>query len=228
MRYVSSFGEEGYKLYGKRFLETYTEHMTVPITVYTEGPCDYEHPLVTFKDLFAVPGCSDFLEQCTFPAFHGRLWADKRNYRFDVFRFCRKSFAQCDAAAEGDGWLVWLDADVELSGPIPPPRDIGFMHYLGRPDWHSCASYVAWNLDHPKSGEFWKRYWSLYVTGTVFVLPEWHDSYVLDFLRISMKLPAVDLAFKYADELKGPANVFDKVFPMGHHKKGNLKFASNQ
>jgi hypothetical protein len=94
---------------------------------------------------------------------------------------------------------------------------------LGRPEWHSCASFVGWNLQHPASGDFWKRYWLLYVTGTVFCLPEWHDSYILDWLREQIDFPAVNLAEGL--ELKGPANVFDVVFPMAHHKKGNLKHA---
>jgi len=225
VRYVTSFGPDGYFQYGKEFLESFVKYNNTPITVYVEKDIDFVHPNVETKDLFKVPGCEDFLTNCTFPAFHGRLWGEKRNYRFDAFRFCRKSFAQCDAAADNDGWLIWIDADVVLRGMLPLPSGDSFIHYMGRPDWHSCASYVAWNLDHPVSGEFWKRYWSLYVTGTVFALPEWHDSYVLDFLIISMKLPSVNIAAPYWDQLKGPANVFDYVFPMGHHKKGNLKKA---
>jgi len=36
-------------------------------------------------------------------------------------------------------------------------------------------------------------------------------------------VPAKNLAEPYADQLKGPANVFDVVFPGHHHAKGNLK-----
>lgn len=227
MKYVTSFSKDGYDLYGKKFLETFIEHHKDPIVVYVESDIDLKHPQITKKDLFKVPGCAEFLSQCNFPAFQGRLWGEKRNYRYDVFRFCRKSFAQIDAAATNGDWLVWVDADVELNGPLPAPRGDSFMHYLGRPEWHSCASYVAWNLRHKVSGEFWKRYWALYVTGTVFALGEWHDSFILDTLRVNLQLPSVNLAEEIPDEqLKGPANVFDLVFPMGHHKKGNLKFAN--
>ena len=71
--------------------------------------------------------------------------------------------------------------------------------------------------------EFFKAYWLLHTTGTVLRLAEWHDSFVLDQLRVQLNVPAVNLAEAYADQLKGPANVFDVVFPMAHHKKGNLK-----
>ena len=154
------------------------------------------HPEVGWHDLLKVEGCREFLSQTNFPAMSGYLWGEnKRNYRFDVNRFCRKSFAQIDAASRQGDWLYWIDADIEFSGPLDFPHEREgsppFMYYLGRPEWHSCASFVGWNLQHPMSGEFWKRYWLLYVTGTVFPLQEWHDSYILDGLRTQMKLPSV-------------------------------------
>jgi hypothetical protein len=228
LKYVTSFSAAGYKLYGRKFLETFVEHHQDVIWVYAEDTAlDLRHPRIVVKDLFKVPGCVEFLQQCQFPAFQGRLWGEnKRNYRYDAFTFCRKSFAQCDAAASGGDWLVWIDADVELAGTLPAPSGSHFMSYLGRPAWHSCASYVAWNLGHPVSGLFWERYRALYVTGTVFALREWHDSYVLDTLRTNLQLPAVNLAADIPPEkLDGSSNVFDLVFPMGHHKKGRLKLA---
>lgn len=228
MRCVTSFGPDGYGLYGKRFLETYVEYVGVPIEVYYEGERpDFSHPLVTFRDLFKVEGCLEFLAMADFPAARGDLWAEgKRNYRFDTFKFCRKSFAQIDAASHKQDFLFWIDADVEFTGPFDLPTILDFMVYLGRPGWHSCASFVGWDLRHPLAGEFFKRYWLLHVTGTIFCLPEWHDSYVLDWLRGATGVPATDLALPYHDKMKGPHNVFDEVFGQyAHHKKGNLKHA---
>ena len=37
MKAVTSFSQDGYKLYGKKFLETYVEHHDVPIVVYHEN-----------------------------------------------------------------------------------------------------------------------------------------------------------------------------------------------
>jgi len=231
MRCVTSFSADGYSLYGKRMLETYCEHNDVPISVYIETPeePDFQHELVTYKDLFKCEGINDFLARCTFPVMEGNLWAEgKINYRYNIYRFCRKSFAQINEASQHGDWLYWIDADVEFSGPFEFPwknnQDLSnpyFMYYLDRPEWHSCASFVGWNLNHEMSGEFWKRYWLIYTTGTVFALPEWHDSYILDWLREQMKFPCVDLAAGL--DLKGPANVFDEVFKNAHHKKGNLK-----
>jgi len=166
-----------------------------------------------------------------FPAAQGRLWGgDQRNYRYDVHKFCRKSFAQIDAAVqhfnEGGDTLYWIDADVEFLSTFTLPRtDHTFMVYLDRPEWHSCASFIGWNLKHTACKEFFDRYLGIYSTGTIFALPEWHDSYVLDWLREQLKLPSENLAAGL--DLKGPANVFDEVFESARHKKGNLKFQQN-
>lgn len=225
MRCVTSFGREGYDLYGKRFIETYVEHVNIPIDIYVEDDYEYEkHDCITYRPLLKIQGIEEYLALCYhMPAAQGHLWGeDKRNYRFDTFRFCRKSFAQIDAASRDPTTMYWIDADVEFKEDFGFPAFSSFMCYLGRPEWHSCASFVGWNLHHPMSGEFWKRYWLLHVTGTIFCLPEWHDSFVLDWLREQSGVPATDLA--KGMELKGPANVFDAVFgDTAHHKKGHLK-----
>ena len=118
--------------------------------------------------------------------------------------------------------MYWIDADIEFRDTFTLPQRDVFMIYLGRPEWHSCASFLGWDLTHEASGEFWRRYWLLYVTGTVFALPEWHDSFLIDWLREQLNPPCVNLAAGM--DLKGPANVFDEVFAQAHHKKGNKKF----
>lgn len=220
---ITSFSREGFELYGERFLETYVEHVDAPLTVYYEYQApEFEHPLVSFRNLMEVPGTQVFLNMSDFPAAHGHAWGeDARNYRYDVHKFCRKSFAQCDAAASHGKWLYWIDADVEFTSDFTLPKREAFMLVLDRPEWHSCASFVGWDLEHPTSGEFWRRLWTLYVTGTVFALPEWHDSYVNDWLREQMHLPYVNLAAGL--DLKGPANVFNEVFESARHFKGALK-----
>jgi hypothetical protein len=224
MRFVTSFGPEGWRVYGRRFLESYVEHVDKPIDVYVEEQPDFKHDLVTFRDLFKTEGCRDFLKIANFPAAHGFPWGEEKyNYRYATFKFARKTFAQVDAASRNPGLLFWIDSDVEFFGKFDPPTDFEFMAYLGRPEWHSCASFVGWDTRHPAAGEFFKRYWLLHVTGTVFCLPEWHDSFVLDWMRQQTKCPAVNLAAGL--ELKGPANVFDEVFgPVARHKKGMLKY----
>ena len=228
---VTSFGPSGYDLYGRTFLETFVKHVDCDLVVYIEGQENrplFSHPRVTFRDLTAAKGLQQTLAITSFPAARGMLWGnEQRNYRFDVHKFCRKSFAQIDAAVrwfnEGGEALYWIDADVEFFSGFPLPNVAHtFMLYLGRPEWHSCASFVGWNLKHAACQKFFDRYLGIYTTGTVFALPEWHDSYILDWLRAQLNVPADNLATGL--DLKGPANVFDEVFSSARHKKGNLKF----
>jgi len=224
MRFVTSFGPDGFELYGRRFLESYVEHVGVPIDVYVEDDSVYtEHHLVTYRNLYRVPGCMKFLRLADFPAAHGLAWDDgKRNYRFDCFRFSRKCFAQMDAVTRTQGYVFWIDADVEFVDTFTPPTGFPFMAYLGRPEWHSCASFVGWDTRHPVSNQFFKVYRDLHERGTIFCLPEWHDSFVLDWLREQTKVPAKNLAEGL--KLEGPANVFNEVFKSAKHKKGMLKY----
>lgn len=228
MRAVTSFGPAGWELYAKRFLETYCQHVDMPIDVYIEGDeiPQFAHEKVTYRNLWAVDGALQFMRMSDFPAARGHEWGDlsKRNYRYDVNRFSRKSFAQIDAAKRvPSGMLFWIDADVVFSDKFDPPTEFECMAYLGRPEWHSCASFVGWNLDRPEARAFMEHYRRLYRDGDVFRLPEWHDSYVLDWIRGQSKIPARNLAEGL--DLVGPANVFDAVFaPAARHLKGALKF----
>ena len=215
MQCVTSFSAEGYEKYGKRFLETYCEHHDIPIDVYIEEECDFSHPLVTFKQLYLVPGCVDFLRKCQFPIMHGVQLDGTRLYQYNAGRFCRKVYAQI-GASEGSGWLYWLDADIEFDQSITFPEKDTFLLYLGREQPHTCTSFVGFNLDHPVSKSFWKIYREFYDHGLVFTLPQWHDCAVLDAIRTMTGLPAISLT-------SGEGNVFDGAFPGAHHRKGVWK-----
>ena len=227
---VTSFHPDHYELYGRRFLETYIEFMSTPLVVYIEsieGIPSCEHDLITFRDLTKVNGMMQVLAMTNFPAARGKLWdGDTLDFRFNVNAFCRKSFAQIDAAfshrAAGGKALYWLDADIEFRGAMPLPSvEDTFMLYLGRENYHSCASFIGWNLTQSCWKEYFDKYWAIYMTGTVFALREWHDSFVNDFLRDVLSVPAVNLSESIKAE--GACNVFDLVFSEATHKKGALK-----
>lgn len=227
---VTSFHPDHYELYGRSFLESYTAHMNEYLVVYTEAidriPT-FDHPLVEFRDLKSVNGMMETLKLTDFDAAKGKLWGEKPiDYRFNVNGFCRKSFAQIDAAfrhaGNGGEALYWLDADIEFNAPmVLPSVSNTFMLYLGRRLNHSCTSFVAWNLTYSGWQDYFNRYWALYVTGTVFALPEWHDAFITDFLRTDLDVPATDLGASTGAQ--GSDNVFDMVFENCRHKKGNIK-----
>ena len=112
--FVTSFSQDGYKLYGEKFLLSFLAHSDESITVYYEDvPPPLTDERIIYKNLFDVPGCLQFLEVCLrVPAFKGEV-NGKVNYRYNIFRFSRKSFAQIDAAQYDDN-----------AGPTAP-RDRG-------------------------------------------------------------------------------------------------------
>ena len=228
--FVTSFGPSGFDLYGRTFIDTFVRWVEGELYVYVEGEENIppiSHPNVEYRDLLKVSGMMDTLKLTNFHAARGLLWGEPEiDYRFNVHRFCRKSFAQIDAAhlakQSGRKAFYWLDADIEFTGQfVAPEMGEEFMIYMGRSGGHSCSSFVGWNLTLPVWKEFFDKYWALYITGTVSVLPEWHDAFVMEWLRKDMNVPSRNLATNL--ETSPLCNVFDMVFPQAHHKKGQLK-----
>lgn len=233
MRVITSWGPDGWKLYAKDFLESYVEYWPYNLTVYYEEKPDFEHPKVSWVNLYDVPGMTAYLDKIKdFPACHGVL-GDTRVYQFDLFRFCRKVFAQHHAALHGSGKLFWLDADVVTFKSVPDTLLPSFLEgvymcYQGRKDWHSCASFIGWDVDNPINKTFMDTYLNVYTRGDVFRFPQWDDSFILDKVRETIGPLVRDLTGHI--ETEGPANIFD-LGPMGeyaHHKKGRLKLAEPQ
>jgi len=234
IKFVTSFSEKGFKEYGERMLETFCEHNDFPIVVYYEGKKKptFKRPQIEYRDLFKVPGAAHTMNVLSgFPVFSGLVDAvhtDRRFYQYDAFKFSRKMFAQADAAGAHDGLLFWLDADVICQAPFDPDRleamlEGTYMCYLGRPSWHSCASFVGWDLTHEVDSVFWTNYFNLIVSGRFLVLKEWHDSFWLDEIRKGAHLPARNVAGGL-DLEDGPVNVFDRVWQgVAKHLKGNIK-----
>lgn len=235
IKFVTSFGKDGYKLYGKTFIDSFLQHMPkgAELCVYYEGtipmPKKVRDKRIVWKDLYGIPGVKDWLKAAGFfPMLRGETHG-QRSYRHNAFRFTRKIFAQCDAATNFDGLLFWIDADTVFEGNLSEEwlRSIMedcFIAYMDRPSWHLCASFVGWNTRHEQNVMFWTRYWSLMMSGDFLILPEWHDSYVLAMMIEGLELDANNLSQSLV--LKdGPVNVFDDVFDrVARHKKGNIKY----
>ena len=230
MKYVTSMSTQGFKDYGKRMLDSWVRTQKHPIHVYTEGKRpDYRHPLVKWHDLFAVPGAKKVTEALSvFPVTSGFI-GNQYSYIHNANTFCRKVFAQCDAAIGYNGLLIWVDADTlflrELEDDWIEDR-IGehFMAYQGRSAWHSCASFVIWNTEHEQNVPFWEAYFSLIVTGKFLLLPQWHDSFWLDALRDGMELDATNMTPLDVYSQDGPVNVFNAVMDgRAIHFKGMKK-----
>jgi len=234
--FVTSFSEAGYKQYGKAMLKSFVEHVDAKILVYyeTKKKPKLAHKNIEYVSLSKVAGIINYLQAMSvFPIMKGMI-GDKRYYQYDAYKFNRKIFAQCDGATKAEGILVWIDADTvfERDLHIDWVRDLfneredglsPFCCVMKRPSFHLCASFVAWDMTHEQSLPFWNAYFDMVISGRFLLLPEWHDSFILQAILDGMELDVNDIAQSY--ELgDGPVNVFNAVFKdVAVHNKGNLK-----
>lgn len=194
---VTSFGHKGYKLYGLRFLELFSEHWpsTTDLVVYVEEPT--ARVPGTTRSLFAVPGCTEFIEKYRGnPLATGRqptpVWRGKDHemgysFRTDAVKFARKVFAVADAARTlRTGILAWVDADAHAFRSVPGDLveqllgkdDVA---YLGRPGAHSECGFLAFRL--PQALPVIEAWLAFYTSGAFLQEREWHDSYLFDRAR---------------------------------------------
>lgn len=201
----TSFSEEGYEVYGRRFIESYLANCDKPLAVFYEGrKPDIRDDQIRYVKLDADADLDAFLKAYDVPMAHGIVgkkdgkWV--ADYRFQAIKFAKKVFA-LTTFAENVDWWVWIDADVVFEKPLdgafwstvcPPDK---LMSYLGRKDWgHSECGFVAYRVGTPQIRSFLKRFRRAYTSGDVFSLPEWHDSYVFDVIR--SQYPHVSDTFK--------------------------------
>jgi hypothetical protein len=112
---------------------------------------------------------------------------------FDAVRFSFKLFAievGKESISKGSPF-AWIDADVRCLKPfsrkdLEPflPRAGELMSYLGR----DCAPYsecgfLGFNAVHPRLADYFQRMRELYLTGEIFSLEQWHDSWLWDAVR---------------------------------------------
>lgn len=182
-KFVTSFSQKGYDLYGRIFLESYIKHCPYPLEVWHESQEAPSLPgRIEWSDLDWDKERDWFLT--TFRKYDGR-----NGYRFNATGFCHKVFAL--AATEFDKWLIWIDADTVFKKDIDQrffdetcPE--GFTaSYLGRKDWdHSECGFVGYNKQY-RGNQFLTDFQELYTSSLLFELPQWHDSYAFDAIRRS-------------------------------------------
>jgi hypothetical protein len=123
------------------------------------------------------------------------------DYRRKATPFCHKLFTlkhffdRETAVPALPDFLVWWDADALLKRPVSleelaklmPGKDEA-VSYLGRKDWdHSECGFMGFNLRHPGTKAIIDLMHYYYVSGLIFSLPQWHDSFLFDQARAGQK-----------------------------------------
>tara|TARA_B100001057_G_scaffold43073_1_gene38528 strand:+ start:1009 stop:1800 length:792 start_codon:yes stop_codon:yes gene_type:complete len=186
---VTTFSDNGWNEYGKRFVETFTQHW--PKDIKLKIYCDTIQPeyndvewiklnevcpdLVAFKDRHKDNENA-----------HGlRPDGKKKSYLWDAVKFAHKSYCVSHAALNSTtDLIIWLDADVVTHSPVPfefieslLPQN-HYCAYLGREKIYPECGFVVYDTTSKYNNIFMQDWQDLYNTDSLFEEVEYHDSYL--------------------------------------------------
>ena len=226
---ITTFHQSGLKQYGQTMLDTFDLYWprSVPLIVYAEA-CEPRVPSDRVRVIDLMSASADLAwfkrTHADNPVANGTVAKDTRvpfrdnQFKWDAVRFSHKVFAVIHACATLDtDWVIWLDADTKTFAPVPPTflseicDPASMACYLGRREkYHSECGWVAYNRRHPDLRSFMDRWRDLYMTGDIFNLREYHDSFVFDVLRKDFQALRGTRFHNLSPELpgKGPGHPF--------------------
>lgn len=215
---VSTFNARGLDLYGRRMMQTFGLHWPadVALRVYAEGWIGQDTPSL----LESSPWLDAFRERNA-----GRSFKD---YRWDAVRFSHKVAALCHAAQDADpDLLIWIDGDVVTHSPVTmadiaemAPAGDQWIAWLDRKGLHpECGLYIL-NCRHPRHMDAILTFERMYAEDRLYRLPEFHDSYVLQYVVGRMQVAAKSLSGPARTSTCPMPNALGKWFD---HLKGDRK-----
>ena len=211
--FVTTFNNDGFKKYGKRFLKGFIEHFPkeVDLYVFLEDVKGDQIPLadnIHYKDLTKIQPLMDFkARHKNNKEAHGYRITNGRsvlNYRYDAVKFSHIIFALTEMVDLETDWLIRIGADVIVTNDITVKdlednlhrthypvagvkgklQDNVICHYMGRKDWeHSETDFLAFNMHHENAKDFLKYFRKLYVSDELFKLEQHTDSWLFDCIR---------------------------------------------
>ena len=213
IKVVTTFHNEGYELYGKRFLESFAKNVDKKIQMYcfTEN-CDPENPdpnqIIIESQEFVLPKLMSFKRKWrNEPKANGippddikarRPRDHHKKFKWDAIRFANKVYSVFAACERSTDWCVWMDADSYIHTPWSYEQfksllpDDKWITYVGRgkgsQTWPECGFYGQ-NLNDVICQDFIKEFERVYeeAENGIFKLEEWHDSFVFGNILNSMK-----------------------------------------
>ena len=199
---VTTFHYEGLLIYGQRFIDSFAERVDkrIKLLVYTED-CTPENPdpdqIIILDQKEHLPKLVEFKKRWgSVPKANGKCpWPERRprdhhkEFKWDAVRFANKVYAVFDACERSTDWCVWMDADSyihsdwsyeEFAKLLP---EESYLTIVGRgrgsQTWPECGFY-GMNLKNKACQEFLAEFERVYedADNGIFLLEEWHDSYV--------------------------------------------------
>ena len=235
---VTTFHREGYEKYGRRMIETFIKNWPaeVKLYVYSEN-CEVTEsaPNLVVRDLHQ---CSaelvKFKEKWkNVPKANGDVSDDPirsrrkdagKGFKWHAIRFAHKVYSifHCSRECQSD-ILVWMDADTICHSPItlkdlhrmiPEDKDLC---YFGRKGKYSECGLYSLKLASEEIKFFLKEFQRVYdeAENGIFLMEEWHDSYVFDQVRVKFPLlKQLDWAAHLQDLRPRPGNSKGEGHPL--------------
>lgn len=206
---VTTFHQAGYEQYGRRMIETFIKNWPQEVTLYVYAEnCQVTEsaPNLIVKDLH-----NSSVELVKFketwknvPKANGDVSADPvrsrrkdagKGFKWHAIRFAHKVYSIFACARETNAdILMWMDADTICHSPItvadlekmiPLDKDLC---YLGRKGKYSECGLYSMNLRSEQTRMFLSEFQRMYdkAEGGIFLLDEWHDSFVFDAVKDRM------------------------------------------
>lgn len=243
---ITTFHAAGLAQYGQVMINTFDQYWpkSVPLVVYAEN-CEPTVPGERVRILDLMQSSTELVrfkeKHANDPVANGQIAKDTRipfkdnQFKWDAVRFSHKVFAVIHACASIDSdWIIWLDADTKTFASVPDDfldnicDPAAMACYLGRREkYHSECGWVAYNRRHPDLRSFMDRWRDLYMTGDLFNLREYHDSFVFDILRKDFQTVRGTRFSNISPELpgKGPGHPFiaSRLGQYMDHLKGSKR-----
>lgn len=196
----TGWNPEGYRLYGRRFAESFARHMpaTVDLVVYGEEPVKL--PRGEFRPLAEIAGCVEFLQETVgLPVANGRErlpgqnWKFRAvqmgyNWRYDARKFSRQAFIPWDCGARcNTPYMAWFDGDVVfhhdvtaglIEALLPADKSVA---YVGREPGHPDLAFHLYRLRGKGAGAAQSvlgEFVDMYRSRELFSLKEWHSAWL--------------------------------------------------
>ena len=202
---VTTFNADGYNTYGRRMVDTFlqTWPQQVELIVYAEGcAIDQSAPNLVVRDISVVSELTAFKQKWQgVPKANGDIFADpvrsKRKdaakpFKWNAIRFAHKTYSifHCAQNVNTDV-LIWMDADTICHSKITVEdldrlcSDQYELCFLGRRKKYSECGLYSMKLHSKGIKRFLKEFQRMYNDADqgIFLLDEWHDSFVFDAVR---------------------------------------------
>jgi hypothetical protein len=212
---VTTFHQAGLEQYGQRMIDSFIKEWPKEVVLYVYAEdCNpianssnvvvrdlhqSSLPLVNFKNQWrSVAKANGDVSK---DPIRGKRKDAGKGFKWDAVRFAHKVYSIFHCAENTDAdVLMWMDADMfchsplsfaELNNLVPPSKDLC---YIGRANkWPECGLYSI-NLKSTDSKSFLKEFRRVYddAENGIFLMDEWHDSFVFEEVRKKSNLKCLD------------------------------------